>query len=165
MASCLRISLQALHFLAIVVAIIVFIANLSVLIRIEHYKFDGIQNKVFFALVRTYTLVFCLIIIMAEFPNWGPMKYFFKYLLVFKSFLARGMLQIYVGVLTIESQITSSNKALGAVIRVSGYVLLGIGFFHCLLSVTCIKDQVKAETYQNTDGAPVPEPKLDPVAV
>ncbi|XP_050210179.1 uncharacterized protein LOC126660643 [Mercurialis annua] len=92
-------------------------------------------SDVFDGVFRCYAVVIACFVVVAE-TEWGFM---IKYLPVLEYWAGRGMLQIFVGVMTRAfPEYSPKQKNLFILQNVASYMLLACGFVYLVLGVLCI---------------------------
>ena len=98
-----------------------------------------IKDEAFFYIFRIYSMFFCVMAAVAEFPRF---KFFQESFKIFRYFWGRGFLHIFLGFLTISgaSQNNHANeKDTQLVAQIFGYIMMGLGVMHMVFSCLCFK--------------------------
>lgn len=95
------------------------------------------KDPFFFYVMRTYSMLFCLLVILAEFPIIKPLRSMMK---VLKYYWGRGILQLFVGFLTLIGGIAPDDPDAAAFIDAVGWIMIGLAALTFLMTLLCIKD-------------------------
>ena len=158
-----RTDLQKLSFIASVIVVLSAIcclaSNIATAVEADKgnwFAHSG-QKKVVFFVGRSYAILFCAVVILAEFHNLDVLNTYFK---AFRFFFVRGALQIFVGFMTLQGDSSPGDSSAGAATAAVGWVLIGVGILHLLLSFACFKEYNVAlrhgDTSEMAPGAVVP---------
>ncbi|KAI5060150.1 hypothetical protein GOP47_0024570 [Adiantum capillus-veneris] len=116
--------------LAVISAILCVVAN--VFSAIHAFKTG---NDIFGGILRCYAIVIALFVAVAE-TEWQRIFQFWK---ILEYWAGRGMLQVFVGVMTRAlSDLESGGQAMVILQQVSSYMLLACGLVYIITGILCI---------------------------
>jgi uncharacterized membrane protein YgcG len=95
------------------------------------------KDQAFFYIFRIYSVLFCLLAIVAEFP----FKAFRAAFRVLSWYWGRGLLQIWIGFLTVTGNVSPKDADAAWWCSVAGYALMIMGGIHLVLTCICFKDK------------------------
>mmetsp|Transcript_7604 Transcript_7604/g.23721 ORF Transcript_7604/g.23721 Transcript_7604/m.23721 type:complete len:225 (-) Transcript_7604:26-700(-) len=90
-----------------------------------------------FYTMRAYSMLFCILAIVAEVYT---LKFFRRLFAIFKYAWGRGLLQIFVGFLTLTGNLAPDDPDAATIIAGVGWVGIVLGIVHLFLSCCCFKE-------------------------
>jgi hypothetical protein len=95
------------------------------------------KDGIIFYAMRGFSMLFCLLAIVAEFPQ---LTYFRMLMAVFKYYWGRGLLQIFLGFLTLTGNLAPDDSDAASAVAALGWIAIGCGVLHLFLSCLCFKE-------------------------
>lgn len=140
-----RSDLQKLAFFASILVVIASLTCFVATIVIMKDAAEGgwfsndTRQRIFFYLMRVFALIFCLLVILAEFVN--NIDFIHKWAKGLKFFGVRGVLQVYVGLMTASGDLSPPGSSSSAsVVSSIGWFLVGTGSLYLLMSCCCFHE-------------------------
>lgn len=165
--NCFQKFLLLLKIFALLCIVAAFVMNLTTAIKAAQEKWFeapqckncGAKEAAFFYIMRIYSMVFCIIIGLAEYRGF---EWFHDGIKVLRYYWGRGFLQVFVGFLTVTGDVAPDSSTTTLVASIIGYVLMGCGGLHFLLSLLCFKEySTQGRDAQNYEPAPT-DPRAGP---
>eukprot|EP01062_Namystynia_karyoxenos_P070196 TRINITY_DN65587_c0_g1_i1.p1 TRINITY_DN65587_c0_g1~~TRINITY_DN65587_c0_g1_i1.p1 ORF type:complete len:342 (+),score=108.60 TRINITY_DN65587_c0_g1_i1:87-1112(+) len=103
-----------------------------------------IKKEAFFYILRLYSLAFCILSCFSMLPSkMGCLtfRWTWMYFRILKSFLGRGLLHIFIGFMTVESNPLSDDSSSEKYTEVVGYIVMALGGVHLVLACLCFADE------------------------
>eukprot|EP00999_Lentomonas_sp_LEN2_P001266 NODE_2288_length_605_cov_67.020921_g2238_i0.p1 GENE.NODE_2288_length_605_cov_67.020921_g2238_i0~~NODE_2288_length_605_cov_67.020921_g2238_i0.p1 ORF type:complete len:163 (-),score=13.04 NODE_2288_length_605_cov_67.020921_g2238_i0:61-549(-) len=128
-------TLLVIKIITAIVAFILMFINIYEIIRAGDYVFPHWWDAVFWFSLRVYGAIFCLVIAVFELPfQWAPVRKVLSYFMVFKTGLARGLFQFFVGVLTASGALGTTDDTLNTIIILCSVMMMVMGILNATLS-------------------------------
>jgi hypothetical protein len=111
------------------------------------------KDAFIFYTMRAYSMLFCIMAIVAEIY---VLKFFRRLFVIFKYACGRGLLQIFVGFLTLTGNLAPDDPDAAEIIAGVGWLGIVCGIVHLFLSCCCFheyKDVQEEHTQSKSDTA------------
>lgn len=95
------------------------------------------KDGFFFYTLRAFSMLFCLLAMAAEVPM---LTFFRKLFHIFQFAWGRGLLQIFVGFLTLTGNLAPDNEDTANIVAGIGWIAIGLGIVHLFLSCLCFNE-------------------------
>eukprot|EP00756_Hemistasia_phaeocysticola_P018695 Hpha_TRINITY_DN15613_c0_g3::TRINITY_DN15613_c0_g3_i1::g.100083::m.100083 len=112
-----------------------------------------LRKKAFFYILRLYSMCFCILSVVAALPSQtGPctFRWTWRYFRGIKGFVGRGLLQVFVGMQTVEANFFNDGSSSEQFADAVGYTVLALGAVHVLLGIACFTEE--APDFSETEG-------------
>ena len=139
-----RTDLQKIAFIVSVVVVLgaalCIASNIAVAVEGDKNNWfrDQLRQRILFFVNRVFAILFSLLVMVAEFHS---LLFVSTYCLAFRYFFVRGGLQCFVGIMTVSGDFAPpGDGTAAAALAAIGWVLVGVGLLHFVLSVCCFKE-------------------------
>ena len=142
--------------IVIICALACLIANIVISVNADQQNWfaNSLQQKIMFFVMRSYAIIFALLVIVAEFYQIEMLQ---KYVKAYQFYFVRGAQQMFVGLMTVAGDFAPpGNDNAARAIAGIGWSLVALGALHLFLACACFKEYGKVTAKSDADPAATP---------